>query len=237
MEIARFTYLLLLVLTLGYPLYKSFEPRIRFYTRFRYILPSLLFSALPFWIWDIAFEQSGVWHFNPGYTIGISLWGLPLEEWLFFLIVPFACFFIYEVVLYFTGNKPLPYIKPFTWALAVFLLITGILSHERLYTFINFTLAALLLMTMLLRSIHPGKLSGFLKGYVVSLLPFFLVNGALTKIPVVLYNNAENLNLRIYSIPVEDMVYLLSLLFLNFWIYESLKRYDQRRKKTVKGGD
>ncbi|HKL37597.1 MAG TPA: lycopene cyclase domain-containing protein [Bacteroidales bacterium] len=237
MEMTRFTYLLLLVLSLAYPLYKSFEPRIRFHTRFRYIFPALILTALPFWIWDIAFEQQGIWHFNPDYTLGVYLWGLPIEEWLFFIIVPFACFFIYEVMLYFTSKASIPYIKPITAGLAIFLLVVGVLSYDHTYTFINFVLASLVLLGMLFKPISPVQLSGFYKGYLMSLLPFFLVNGILTKIPVVSYNNQENLSLRIFSIPVEDMVYLLSLLFINFWIYESIKQYDQRKKAAVKSRD
>ena len=234
MEITRFTYLAILILTFSYPLYKSFEPRIRFYRKYRYIFPAILITALPFWVWDIAFEQTGVWHFSPDYTVGINLWGLPLEEWLFFIIVPFACFFIYEVMLYFTGKRAMPYIKEITGALAVFLLVTGLLSYQKTYTLINFVFASGVLLLMLLKSVNTRQLTAFYKGYAVSLLPFFVVNGILTRIPVVSYDNAENLSLRIFSIPVEDMVYLLSLLFINFWIYETFKRNAQRKKARVK---
>lgn len=237
MEITRFTYLFLLILTLGYPLYKSFEPRVQFHTRFRYVIPAIVMTAIPFLVWDVIFEQNGIWHFNPDYTVGLYWLGLPLEEWLFFFIIPFACFFIYEVVLYFTGTKSFPYIRHITFLLGVALLVIAIFSSHRTYTFVNFLLGGLLLLMMLAGQLSSGKLTGFYKGYVVSLLPFFVVNGALTKVPVVLYNNAENLSLRIYSIPVEDMVYLLSLLFINFWIYETLKRHGQRRKASTESGD
>lgn len=232
MEITHFTYLLLLVLTLGYPLYKSYEPRIRFHTKFRYVIPSIVLTAIPFLIWDVLFEQNGIWHFNPDYTIGIFWLGLPLEEWLFFFIIPFACFFIYEVVLYFTGTRPFRYIKHLTFVVAVGLLVVAILSADRTYTFVNFLLGAVLLLLMLAGSLSSGRLTGFYKGYAVSLLPFLVVNGTLTKIPVVLYNNAENLSVRIFSIPVEDTVYLLSLLFINFWIYETLKRYGSTKQAS-----
>ncbi len=235
MEFTRFTYFLLLLLSLSFPLYKSFEPKIQFYKKFRYIIPAIVLTAIPFLIWDVLFEQHGIWHFRPDYTIGLYWLGLPLEEWLFFFVIPFACFFIYEVVAFFTGTRPLPYIKPFTLFLALILLLVAVSVPSRTYTFVNFLLGSLLLLVMLAGRLSASRLTSFYKGYAVSLLPFLVVNGALTKIPVVLYNNQENLRLRIYSIPVEDTVYLLSLLFINFWIYESLKRYDQRRKTGIKG--
>ena len=43
-------------------------------------------------------------------------------------------------------------------------------------------------------------------------IPFLIVNGLLTSIPVVLYNDAENLGIRIYTIPVEDVFYGYALL-------------------------
>ena len=60
-------------------------------------------------------------------------------------------------------------------------------------------------------------------GYLVSLVPFFLVNGVLTALPVVRYNDAENVGLRMGTIPVEDSIYLLLLLLLNVNLYEYLK--------------
>jgi hypothetical protein len=42
--------------------------------------------------------------------------------------------------------------------------------------------------------------------------------------PVVGYNNEENLALRIYTIPVEDFAYLVNLLLMNLNLYELFKK-------------
>jgi lycopene cyclase domain-containing protein len=55
------------------------------------------------------------------------------------------------------------------------------------------------------------------------LIPFLIVNGLLTSIPVVLYNNEENLNFRIYSIPFEDVFYGMLLIMMNVIGYEKKK--------------
>ena len=63
----------------------------------------------------------------------------------------------------------------------------------------------------------------------VILIPFLIVNGFLTAIPVVLYNDAENLNLRIYTIPFEDIFYGMLLVLMNIVIYEKLKNRKKPR--------
>jgi len=67
---------------------------------------------------------------------------------------------------------------------------------------------------------NPKLLGRFLPSYFVTLIPFFMVNGVLTgsliEEQVVWYNNAENLNLRIGTIPIEDTIYSLGMLLTVF---------------------
>ena len=65
--------------------------------------------------------------------------------------------------------------------------------------------------------------------YVVHLVPFLLVNGVLTYLPIVWYNNSYNLGRRIVSIPVEDTMYSMLMLLLTISVYEGL-----RQRKTAK---
>lgn len=237
MNIANFTYLGLLIFTISYPLYKSFEGKIQFYRKLKYILPAIVITAIPFLAWDVAFEKNHIWQFNPDYTLGFNILGLPVEEWLFFFIIPYACFFIYEVIKYFFPSRTTRVIRAITYLLGIGLFVTAILTSHLNYTFVAFTLAAAILLLIAKWKIISVQLSNFFKGYLVSLIPFFVVNGILTKMPVVLYNNSENLSFRIYTIPVEDMVYLLSLLFINFALYEIFKIYGERKKVKSESGD
>ena len=63
--------------------------------------------------------------------------------------------------------------------------------------------------------------------FLVIMFPFFLVNGILTGMftsePVVWYNDVEHLQIRIATIPVEDVGYAFSMLFCNLMIFEALK--------------
>lgn len=218
------TYLLLNLLTIGYPLARSFEHRIRFASQWPYLLPAIAATAAVFIPWDIWFTQQGIWSFNPAYTLGPHIALLPLEEWLFFLTVPFACTFIYEVLIhFFPRSEPAGYFRRLNLLAIPVLVLVGLLFSDRLYTRIAFPGAALwlLLHQLTLPAVYQYRLW---TAYGVSLLPFLLVNGVLTGLPVVRYNDAENLGLRLGSIPVDDFAYCLFLLGMTFTIYEWLRR-------------
>ena len=87
----------------------------------------------------------------------------------------------------------------------------------KLYTSITFLGTAAFLAWVVF--VHkPAWLGRFYVGYAISLVPFFLVNGILTgwllEEPIVWYNDAENLGIRMGTIPVEDGIYLLLLLLM-----------------------
>ena len=226
-------YLLLNLLTISFPLIRSFEHRLHFVSKWRYLFPGIAVAGTLFLLHDIWFTSMGVWGFNPRYLTGIRIVNLPMEEWLFFLTVPFACMFNYEVMNYFVKRDILgSYARPFSAILALILLVIGVLNPEKLYTSTVFIATALLLLVhvVFLRRPYLGR---FYLGYGVSLVPFFIVNGILTGswIPeqVVWYNDAYNLGIRIMTIPVEDSMYLLLLLLLVTTVYEGLA--ERRRKK------
>ncbi|QQS27575.1 MAG: lycopene cyclase domain-containing protein [Sphingobacteriales bacterium] len=217
-----YTYFLLHLFTISFPLARSFEPRIRFVEKWRYLFPATLFAALIFIGWDIVFTRLGVWSFNPDYLTGLKISVLPVEEWLFFFTVPYACMFIYEVIRYFfpdfTNRIPA---RTISIMLIVILLVAVILNFGKLYTTVCFSVAILLLLMQLM--VVKGKYMGrFYLTYFVSLIPFLLVNGVLTALPVVSYHPDHIIGFRIYTIPIEDTVYNLSLLLMVVSIYEYL---------------
>ena len=74
-------------------------------------------------------------------------------------------------------------------------------------------------------------MASFYTMYIISFIPFLIVNGILTNglvgispEPIVWYNNAEILSVRIMGIPVEDAVYSMLLLLSNVTVYEFLRR-------------
>jgi len=224
MEFKNYTYLLLLIGSIALPLALSFDKNVQYYKNLKYILPAILVTAAIFWVWDIKFTAAQVWSFNPEYTIGKNFMGMPIEEWLFFIVVPYACVFIYEVLKFYL--KKYEYANPFlalSLALIVGFALIGYFFRHQAYTFLTFLFSTVYLGYTVFRNKFKPHITKFYFAYFVSLLPFLVVNGILTSLPVVEYNSAHILNIRIINIPVEDFSYLFLMLLMVTTIYESLK--------------
>lgn len=228
------TYLLLDLASLAGPLALSFDRRVAFYRRWRALFPPLLLMAAGFIVWDVVFTQHGVWSFNEAYLTGVWLGNLPLEEWLFFLVVPYACVFVYACLeayirplrTYGKGWGALPVI-------GLALIAWSALSYQQAYTFwapglCGWACLLLYLLRNRLREVFRPQL--FLLSWLVCLIPFLLVNGVLTRLPVVLYNDAENCGVRIGTIPFEDVFYGMLLVLGSVVGMEWLMR-----RRTAKG--
>lgn len=186
----------------------------------------MITPALFYIVWDIFFTSQGVWHFNEQYITGIKLANLPLEEVLFFFIVPYCCVFIYECIRsYFPDLKNKKGADIFLQVLAAVLLVTGIVFHYKYYTSWTFIFNAIFIAVIYLCKNYFKSFDAvsFLVSYAVCIIPFLIVNGFLTAIPVVIYNDMENLGMRIYTIPFEDTFYGMLLVLMNIVLYEKLK--------------
>lgn len=219
----HYTYLLLNFLTILFPLLLSFDKKVAFYKQWKYIFPSLFLTGILYLGWDYLFTINQVWSFNPNYIIGIYFYGLPLEEILFFITVPFACIFIYQCLLAYIKTDYLAKVASYiNYVLLLFSLVLLFIYVDRLYSLINF---ATLFLVILYVQFKPKfvPMGRFYLAYLVTLIPFYIINGLLTSIPVVSYNNLENMGFRVGSIPFEDHFYSMSLFLINMLFYQYFK--------------
>lgn len=95
----RATYLLLLGACLLGTLPLEFVLRTRVYARWRRLVRALLPVFVLFVGWDLWAIAAGHWRYDPRQTSGVRLPGrLPLEEALFFLVVPICAVLTLEAV-------------------------------------------------------------------------------------------------------------------------------------------
>lgn len=226
-----YTYLLLNIGTLFFPLVLSFDKKVAYYKTWKFLFPAIAIVGAFFIIWDVWFTKNGVWGFNEAFLVGIEIIYLPLEEWLFFVTIPFACVFIYECLRGWFNiqlNKGL--LNALTFGGAGLLAVFAILNYEKAYTSITFSLLAIFLIAQ--RILFKNEIErNFYPAYAIAFFPFMLVNGVLTANPVVVYNNTENLGIRVTSIPFEDIWYGMLLILMNVIILELLRHKKFARKE------
>jgi len=228
-----YLYLILNFSSILIPLLFSFYPKAHFASKWRSWVPAILIPGIIFTIWDEWFTSMGVWGFNPRYLTGITIGHLPLEEVLFFICIPYACLFTYTAVNYLRKTEPLPDNgKRVSWILIAGLTAIGIRDYDHWYTAVTFISLAVFLLFIIL-VVKPNYLGRFYFSYIFILIPFFIVNGILTGSmidePVVWYNDAENLGIRMGTIPFEDVFYGMLLILMNVVIYEH--RINQMAKR------
>lgn len=210
------------------PFFLSFDKKVAFYKCWKYLFPSIITIAILFLLWDEYFTLNKIWGFTPQYLSGIYLGHLPLEEVLFFLVVPYACFFIYEVLKsYFPNIQTARIGQLLAFAITLSGLIFGAIYLENWYTSSACIAAALL--TIGIYFIQKASWYGqFALTYFVVLIPFVIVNGiltgAITPDPIVWYSSEHIMGPRIYTIPVEDLFYNYAMLLPMTALYEKFKK-------------
>lgn len=207
----------------------SFDQKVHYASSWRYLFPAIAIMGAWFIVWDAGKTVMGVWGFNERYITSGRLLFLPWEEWLFFFSVPFASIFIYECLnAYFPGDPLAPYDKPITFGIIGSCLLLALFNIDKTYSSTTFVLTGGFMLYHWLYFPNTYR-TLFYRAFSVIIIPFLLVDGALTGAflnePIIVYNPAEFLNLRIVSIPVEDAVYgFLHLFGICYWLEWFRKR-------------
>ncbi len=225
----HYLYLLLDLGSLSIPLlYSVLEKEFHFIQYFKIAFFSIVLVVVPFLIWDVIFTSYGVWGFNSDYHLSLKILGMPIEEWLFFFCIPYACLFTHEVLKYYLPNFKLS--KKITNVVGIFFIVLSVvllfLNIDKWYTMINFLFFTILMTYTLVNKFTT--LQEYVPSFCVILIPFFLVNGVLTGSfidqPIVWYNDNQNMEFRVATIPLEDIFYAFNLLFSIQLVFNCLKK-------------
>src|SRR5690606_14740436 len=197
-----------------------------FYDRIGVALRAVLLVARPFIAWDAAVTGRH-WWFNPRYVLGVEARGLPREERLFVVAIPLACVFTWEVVLSAPLARARPglrWLYPVAWAMVP--LGVAVAAHGEEYT--GYALLALGVVAAVDHALGVGLLLAprALAFFGLVLLLTLVFNGYLTGRPIVLYGERYQLGVRIGTVPVEDFVYGVALVWGSTALYQ--RRLERR---------
>jgi lycopene cyclase domain-containing protein len=221
---SNYLYLIINLICILFPVLLSFYSKAPFYKKWKAVSIAILISGIIFIAWDEIFTRLGIWGFNAKYITGWQLGSLPIEEIMFFIVIPYACVFTYFLLkdvsqknYFFSRHELLSY------GLIVAMLITGVYNLEKAYTSITLLSFAFLLAYLTLK-VRARYLGHFYVAFFFILIPFFVMDGILTGTfideEVVWYNDAAIMGMRLGTIPVEDIFYAMFLMLMNIAIYE-----------------
>jgi lycopene cyclase domain-containing protein len=194
------------------------------------LFPSIIIVGAAYITADIIFVKMGIWGFNPDFHSKIIILGLPLEEWLFFIVIPYSSIFIHYVFIRYFPDKTLSntFVRIFTAILIMIVLVITVLNYDKTYTLLNFSF--LILALLLAVSDKSGLLNRYYFSFLIIMVPFFIVNGILTGTlitgEVVWYNNSEIIGFRLLTVPVEDIGYAFSLVLFNLLLINRFSRIN-----------
>jgi len=223
MNLKNFLYLFLLLIFIIIPLALSLKNRIRFTTKFKYLLPAILFTAAIFIIWDIRFTEFGIWSLNPDFITGLKILNLPVEKWVSFFIIPYTSLYIYEIL----NQKLLQFDKPnlFLTVSLILLVIFGLLAYfyrQNLFTFFTFFLLSIYFGYTIFRNRFKKHYTKFYLTFFIVLIPYYIFSELLC-LNILTFNTTHIIGIRLINTPLENLGYLFLLLLISTTIYEYLK--------------
>lgn len=188
-----------------------------FWAQWRNMLRGLAAVSLPFIIWDVLAAKAGHWSFNPVYVLGARVYGLPIEEILFFASVPLACMVVWTLLAQVRGgDRPLLAPKRARLLLlvaAAVLTVLALAASGKGYTMVALLAAAV---TCVALAWYPQLTvtTRFMLFQVCACVLFVVCNTVLTSLPIIVYGPQAVTEWRVGTIPVEDFLYNFALLNL-----------------------
>jgi lycopene cyclase domain-containing protein len=223
------TYLIINLSIIVIPLLLSFERRIFFFRKWPAVFCSVFFVGSFYVLWDALASRRGDWWFNPQHVSGFKLFTLPFEEILFFIVAPFSCLFVYEVISFFHPDKHIKVKKFRINALLLASLGLAFLCSFRHYTALSFFSLSVFLFIARKHFFAVLESENFWIYMMICYAPFAVFNGILTSLPVVQYNPLAIIGWRLGTIPIEDFIYNFSYLGFVFLAYKFFDSKIQKR--------
>lgn len=199
----------------------SFLSPISKYRRYHPLIISIAVVAPVYIIWDQLAVIFGTWKFDSANVIGIYFFHLPIEEVSFFLVVPFSTLLIYEVISsHLKGKISGRIILTVSSVSIILLILLGVLNISRSYTSIASFFAAASIVIGLLLDRQLMERKSLWVYMAISYIPFVFFDHLMVSIPVFTYGANAIIGLRIAEIPVEEFLYVFSLLMSYVIVYD-----------------
>lgn len=96
MRLSNLEYLFLLLSCFAFPgFFSLLHRKLLLKYKLHIIQPTVFIASVPFILFDMAAVSRGYWRFNAHYITGFNFINLPIEELLFFILIPQSCLIIW----------------------------------------------------------------------------------------------------------------------------------------------
>lgn len=219
----NYIYLLLTLILILIPIIFSLGKSIRVISKIKNMLPAIIFSGTIFIIWNMRFDELGIWNYNPDYLTGIQILRMPLEAWLFLFGISCYPLFIYEWVKIKFQHFEMPnFFLAISLVLFVLFGLLAFFSRLELYTFFTFFLLTIYFGYTIFRNRFKKHFTKFYVAFIIAVIPFIVIKSVLISLPAFSYNNMHIIGVHIFNVPVEDLGYFFLLFLMNTTIFEYL---------------
>jgi lycopene cyclase domain-containing protein len=197
----------------------SFVTNVKPHKHIRGLLAGYLFVSFPFMVWDVWATASGHWGFNEVYVTGPYVFDVPIEEFLFFITVPFAMVYVWGVVKKYVTDHSMAGILP--------LLAFGITAGAAVWMLVHYwnngytrSAAIAALVAVLFTAVSRVAYTWRFWTFQFLLLGLFLVfNSILTMLPIIVYSPDAIIGFKIGDIPIEDFFFNFAFFSLFLLVY------------------
>ena len=212
------------LLVLALPLSLSFDRKVAFWRRWPQVFAAIAAVVFVFGAWDAWMASRGIWSFHPEHAGTWRFLHLPMGEWLFFVCVPYACLFVLACSRAYFVDRPLAIPRWIVALAAAACFALAFACRELGYTATVLLSGGVALAVM--EALDPATLRSrnFWVALGLTYLPFLVANGFLTGIPIVLYDDSQNLGIRVGTIPLEDFLFSFSMMALSVRVYDGVGR-------------
>lgn len=224
----RLHFLLLDFLYLAIPLLFSFSGKAPFFRKWKYLSISTLVAGIIFFAWDWVFTTIGIWEFNADRLVGWYIFGVPLEEALYYICIPYAGVFVYHTLTHAIARDYIYFHHELiSSALSVLFMVMGIYHMDKAFTGTVFIGSGIFLAFQMI-VLKPRYMSRFYFAtpfILLLLVPHaLLITGQFSIQLPVWHDINETLGVRIGTAPVEVLIFGWFLILVNVTLYEWLKK-------------
>lgn len=205
----------------------SLKTDVKPHRHWRAFIGAVLLVSLPFLLWDMWAVSRQHWDFNSNYVLTQRFIGLPFEELLFFVTVPFAMIYVWGVVRKYVTNTAIRLWVPLTALSAAAGSATALLL---LYWSNGYTRSAMIATLVAIAIVACSNLIFTKRFWVfqgVLLAIFFIANWILTAVPIVVYSGLVIIGTKALTIPIEDFFFNFAFINLFLVVFNWL---DQRTR-------